>query len=84
MKTIAVIPARYAATRFPYKLMQPLGGKTVIRNTYENTVATNLFDDVFVVTDHKIIFDEIINYGGKAIMSIATHESGSEIGRAHV
>ena len=78
MKKIAVIPARYAATRFPYKLMQPLGGKTVIRNTYENTVATNLFDDVFVVTDHKIIFDEIINHGGKAIMSIATHESGSD------
>ena len=78
MRIIAVIPARYAATRFPFKLMQPLGGKTVIRNTYENTVATNLFDDVFVVTDHKIIFDEIMNNGGKAIMSIATHESGSD------
>jgi 3-deoxy-manno-octulosonate cytidylyltransferase (CMP-KDO synthetase) len=78
MKTIAMIPARYAATRFPYKLMQPLGGKTVIRTTYENTVATNLFDEVFVVTDHKIIFDEIISHGGKAIMSIAQHESGSD------
>jgi 3-deoxy-manno-octulosonate cytidylyltransferase (CMP-KDO synthetase) len=78
MKIIAMIPARYAATRFPYKLMQPLGGKTVIRITYENTVATNLFDDVFVVTDHQIIFDEITNYGGKAIMSIAEHESGSD------
>lgn len=78
MKIIAVIPARYAATRFPYKLMQPLGGKTVIRTTYDNTVATNLFDDVFVVTDHKIIFDEITNNAGKAIMSIAEHESGSD------
>ncbi len=78
MKIIAMIPARYAATRFPYKLMQPLGGKTVIRMTYENTVATNLFDDVFVVTDHQIIFDEITNHGGKAIMSIAQHESGSD------
>ncbi len=78
MKIIAVIPARYAATRFPYKLMQPLGGKTVIRTTYENTVATNLFDEVFVVTDHKIIFDEITNNAGKAIMSNATHESGSD------
>ena len=78
MRTIAVIPARYAATRFPFKLMQPLGGKSVIRNTYENTVATNLFDDVFVVTDHKIIFDEITNNGGKALMSIGTHESGSD------
>jgi 3-deoxy-manno-octulosonate cytidylyltransferase (CMP-KDO synthetase) len=78
MKIIAMIPARYAATRFPYKLMQPLGSKTVIRMTYENTVATNLFDDVFVVTDHQIIFDEITNNGGKAIMSIAQHESGSD------
>jgi 3-deoxy-manno-octulosonate cytidylyltransferase (CMP-KDO synthetase) len=78
MKIIAMIPARYAATRFPYKLMQPLGGKTVIRMTYENTVATNLFDDVIVVTDHQIIFDEITKHGGKAIMSIAQHESGSD------
>jgi 3-deoxy-manno-octulosonate cytidylyltransferase (CMP-KDO synthetase) len=78
MKIIAMIPARYAATRFPYKLMQPLGGKTVIRMTYENTVATNLFDDVIVVTDHQIIFDEITSNGGKAIMSIAQHESGSD------
>ena len=78
MKVIAMIPARYAATRFPYKLMQPLGSKTVIRHTYDNTVATDLFDDVFVVTDHKIIFDEITANGGKAIMSIREHESGSD------
>ncbi len=78
MKIIAMIPARYAATRFPFKLMQPLGDKTVIRYTYENTVATNLFDDVIVVTDHALIFDEITNHGGKAIMSIAEHESGSD------
>ena len=78
MKVIALIPARYAATRFPFKLMQPLGSKTVIRHTYDNTVATGLFDDVFVVTDHKIIFDEITDNGGKAIMSIREHESGSD------
>jgi 3-deoxy-manno-octulosonate cytidylyltransferase (CMP-KDO synthetase) len=78
MKIIAVIPARYAATRFPFKLMQPLGNKTVIRTTYDNTVATNLFDDVFVVTDHQLIFDEIMSNGGKAIISKKTHESGSD------
>ena len=78
MKVIAMIPARYAATRFPYKLMQLLGNKTVIRHTYENTVATGLFDDVFVVTDHKIIYDEITLNGGKAIMSMEEHESGSD------
>ncbi len=73
-----MIPARYAATRFPFKLMQTLGSKTVIRHTYDNTVATGLFDDVFVVTDHKIIYDEITANGGKAIMSKRAHESGSD------
>lgn len=78
MKIIAVIPARYASTRFPAKLMQDLCGKTVILRTYEAAVNTNLFDDVFVVTDSKLIYDEIISNGGKAIMSIKEHESGSD------
>jgi len=78
MKVIAVIPARYASTRFPAKLMQDLGGKTVILRTYEAAVNTNLFDDVFVVTDSNLIFEEIVSNGGKAIMSIKEHESGSD------
>ncbi|MEP6514251.1 MAG: 3-deoxy-manno-octulosonate cytidylyltransferase [Parafilimonas sp.] len=78
MKTIAFIPARYAATRFPAKLMQLLGDKTVILHTYDNTVARNLFDEVIVVTDSDIIFNEIIHHGGKAIMSKKHHESGSD------
>ncbi len=78
MKTIALIPARYAATRFPAKLMQMLGDKTVIRHTYENTVATLLFDEVIVVTDSEIIFAEIVQNGGYAIMSRQQHESGSD------
>lgn len=78
MKICAFIPARYAATRFPAKLMQQLGDKTVIRHTYDNTVATGLFSDVYVVTDSALIFDEITNNGGKAIMSIRSHESGSD------
>lgn len=73
-----MIPARYSASRFPGKLMQDLGGKTVIRRTYEATVATKLFDDVFVVTDSEIIYDEIINNGGKAIMSKKEHDCGSD------
>ncbi len=73
-----MIPARYAATRFPFKLMQPLGDKTVIRHTYDNTLATGLFDDVYVVTDHEIIYNEITSNGGKAIMSQRPHESGSD------
>ncbi|RYY70122.1 MAG: 3-deoxy-manno-octulosonate cytidylyltransferase [Chitinophagaceae bacterium] len=78
MIKIAMIPARYAATRFPFKLMQPLGDKTVIRQTYDNTVATGLFDEVYVVTDHAIIYNEIVKNGGKAIMSLQPHESGSD------
>ncbi|MEO5984682.1 MAG: 3-deoxy-manno-octulosonate cytidylyltransferase [Ferruginibacter sp.] len=78
MIKIAMIPARYAATRFPYKLMQPLGNKSVIRRTYENTLATGLFHKVYVVTDSEIIFNEITEHGGKAIMSISKHESGSD------
>ena len=78
MKIIAVIPARYASTRFPAKLMQDLCGKTVILRTYESAVNTQLFDDVFVVTDSILIYDEIISNGGKAIMSIKEHESGSD------
>ena len=78
MKIIAVIPARYASTRFPAKLMQDLGGKTVILRTYEAAQQSHLFDDVFVVTDSDMIFDEIVSNGGKAIRSIKEHESGSD------
>jgi 3-deoxy-manno-octulosonate cytidylyltransferase (CMP-KDO synthetase) len=78
MKKIAMIPARYAATRFPAKLMQTLGGKTVIRHTYDNTLATGLFDEVIVVTDSELIYQEIRNHGGKAMMSQRPHESGSD------
>lgn len=78
MKTIALIPARYAATRFHGKLMHHLGTKTIIRHTYENTVATSLFDDVIVVTDSDIIFKEITQHGGHAVMSKHEHESGSD------
>lgn len=78
MKKIAMIPARYAATRFPAKLMQMLGNKTVIRHTYDNTIATGLFDEVWVVTDSEIIYNEIVSHSGKAIMSKKQHESGSD------
>lgn len=78
MRIISMIPARYSASRFPAKLMQDLEGKPVIIRTYEATVATSLFDDVFVVTDSDIIFKEVVKYGGKAIMSKKEHECGSD------
>ena len=78
MIKVALIPARYDATRFPAKLMQLLGDKTVIRRTYDATIATGLFNEVRVVTDSKTIYDEIILHGGKAMMSRKQHESGSD------
>ena len=73
-----MIPARYGATRFPGKLMADLGGKPVIVRTYLATQATELFDEVYVVTDSVIIKDVIEQAGGKAIMSVKEHECGSD------
>lgn len=78
MKVISMIPARYSASRFPGKLMQDLEGKSVILRTYQATKNTWLFDEVYVVTDSEIIFDEITSNDGKAIMSKKEHESGSD------
>lgn len=77
-KVIAMIPARYEASRFPGKLLKDLNGKTVIRRTYEAAVNTELFDEVFVVTDSDKIRDEIQAHGGKVIMSQKEHECGSD------
>lgn len=73
-----MIPARYGASRFPGKLMQDLGGKPVIVRTYEAAKATELFDEVYVVTDSEVIFQEIEMNGGKAIMSQKEHDCGSD------
>lgn len=78
MKKVALIPARYGATRFPGKLMAQLGGKSVIVRTYESAVNTGVFDDVWVVCDSDVIYNEIVSNGGKAIMSKKEHECGTD------
>ncbi|PSL35593.1 3-deoxy-manno-octulosonate cytidylyltransferase [Chitinophaga ginsengisoli] len=78
MKKVALIPARYGATRFPGKLMAKLGGKSVILRTYESTVNTGVFDEVMVVCDSEIIYNEIVSNGGKAVMSKKEHECGTD------
>jgi 3-deoxy-manno-octulosonate cytidylyltransferase (CMP-KDO synthetase) len=78
MNVIAMIPARYNASRFPGKLMKNLGGKPVVLRTYEAVLHTKLFDEVYIVTDSDIIFETIINAGGRAIMSKKVHECGSD------
>jgi 3-deoxy-manno-octulosonate cytidylyltransferase (CMP-KDO synthetase) len=78
VKNIAVIPARFAASRFPGKLMQRIGEKTIIRMVYENAVAMNLFDQVLVVTDSDEIMNEILAAGGAVKKSTKDHQSGSD------
>ena len=75
---VALIPARYAATRFRGKLLAQLAGKPVIWRTYEATLETGLFGQVIVVTDSDLIYDEITSRGGKAMRSKKEHESGSD------
>lgn len=73
-----MIPARYAASRFPAKLMQDLAGKPVILRTYQAAVHTKLFDEVYVVTDSQVIYETIVREGGLAIMSVKEHDCGSD------
>ena len=78
MKVIAVIPARYQASRFPGKLIQKLGSQTVIAHTYQNVLNTELFSEVIVATDSDAIQQEIESLGGKVFRSIKEHECGSD------
>ena len=77
-KIIAMIPARYEASRFPGKLLEDLNGKTVITRTYEAALKTGLFDEVYVVTDSDKIYEEIHKAGGKVMRSKKEHECGSD------
>lgn len=78
LHSIAMIPARLQATRFPRKLLQDLNGLSVISTTYKNTKATGLFDDVMVVTDSDEIYQDVVRNGGKAKMSLKEHSCGSD------
>ena len=75
MKYIAVIPARYASTRFPGKPLAVLGGKTVIQRVYEQ--AANVLSEAYVATDDKRIFNAVEAFGGRAVMTRADHKSGT-------
>jgi 3-deoxy-manno-octulosonate cytidylyltransferase (CMP-KDO synthetase) len=78
VKIAALIPARYASTRLPAKLVQDLGGLSVIQRTYLSTLETGVFDAVWVVTDHDQIEAQINAIGGKVVRSSKAHESGSD------
>ncbi|KPQ06837.1 MAG: KDO cytidylyltransferase KdsB [Algoriphagus marincola HL-49] len=78
MKTAALIPARFASSRLPQKLVQDLEGKSVIQRTYLSTVGTGVFDEVWVVCDHELIEEQVLAVGGKVFRSQKEHESGSD------
>ena len=76
MKFMAIIPARYASTRFPGKPLAVLGGKTVIQRVYEQV--SSLLDEVYVATDDERIFQAVEAFGGRAIMTRSDHKSGTD------
>ena len=76
MKFIAVIPARYASTRFPGKPLAVLGGKTVIQRVYEQAVS--ILPEAYVATDDERIFQAVEAFGGRAVMTRADHKSGTD------
>ncbi|MFC2109467.1 3-deoxy-manno-octulosonate cytidylyltransferase [Bacteroidota bacterium] len=78
MKVIAMIPARFEASRFPGKLLKDLAGKPVIIRTYEATKNTKLFDEVYVITDSEVIKEAVEKNGGKVFMSLTEHDCGSD------
>ena len=78
MKVIALIPARYNSERFPGKLMEKLGDKSIIYCTYLAAVNTQLFDNVFVVTDSEIIQQELLANNANVIFSKTHHDCGSD------
>ena len=76
MKYMAIIPARYASTRFPGKPLAQLGGKAVIQRVYEQV--SSLLDEVYVATDDDRIFQAVEAFGGRAVMTRADHKSGTD------
>ena len=77
MKSIAVIPARYASTRFPGKLLMNLGGKTIIQHVWERTKRSKA-DDVLIAVDDQRVFDAARAFGAEVVMTSPDHPSGSD------
>ena len=77
MKLLGIIPARYGSTRFPGKPLAMIGDKTMIRRTYEQVVKSSL-DAVVVATDDQRILDEVLGFGGRAVMTRSDHRSGTD------
>lgn len=75
---IIIIPARYQSSRFPGKPLAKIGDKTMIQHVYERCIACDFVQGVFVATDHEDIFDEVVKFGGMAVMTDIACENGTQ------
>ncbi|HWD87538.1 MAG TPA: 3-deoxy-manno-octulosonate cytidylyltransferase [Mucilaginibacter sp.] len=78
VQILGVIPARYASTRFPGKPLVDIAGKSMIQRVYEQSKKCALLTDVVVATDDQRIYDHVLGFGGKAVMTSASHQSGTD------
>jgi 3-deoxy-manno-octulosonate cytidylyltransferase (CMP-KDO synthetase) len=78
MTVVAVIPARYASTRFPGKALAPIGGKPMIQHVYERVRKARYVEEVLVATDDERIRAAVEGFGGQAVMTSPNHPSGSD------
>ncbi len=78
MKTLGIIPSRYASTRFPGKPLIEIDGKTMVQRVYEQAKKATALTDVFVATDDERIFNHITSFGGNVVMTASSHESGTD------
>ncbi len=78
MPAVIVIPARYDSTRFPGKPLAPLKGKPLVQHVYENAGRARTAEDVIVATDSETIFETVLSFGGKAMMTSRDHVSGTD------
>lgn len=75
---ICMIPARYASSRFPGKMLAPLAGKTLIQHTYENACRCSLFEKVVVLTDDKRIYEHVRGFNGQVVMTSISCSTGTD------
>lgn len=78
MKILGIIPARYASTRFPGKPLADINGKSMIQRVYEQSIKAGLLSNLVVATDDRRIYDAVMSFKGKAMMTSTNHQSGTD------
>jgi 3-deoxy-manno-octulosonate cytidylyltransferase (CMP-KDO synthetase) len=78
MKVLGIIPARYGSSRFPGKPLIEIKGKTMIQRVYERSLRSEVLSDLVVATDDERIYNHVIKFGGKAVITSMDHQSGTD------